>query len=83
MISDTNTFSFVAESLGGAFDCLFSLADAHHVEHVCIREVSGFQFVHVTTNAHIDCVFEAISATEDDLMRTSLRHLGPVEDISE
>ena len=80
MTTDLNTFSFVAESLGGVFDFLSSLTDDHHVQHVCIRDFSGIQLVHVTTDAHIDCVFDAMFATDDDLMLPSLRHLGRIED---
>jgi hypothetical protein len=83
MISDINTFTFVANSLGNVFDFLISLADGHHVEHICIRDFSGFQVVNVTTNAHIDCVFDAVCATDDDLMRETLRHYGLVEDVPE
>jgi len=83
MTSDLSTFTFVAESLAGAFDALNNLADAHHVGHVCIREVSGFRVVHVTTNAHIDCVLDAAVATDDDLIRASLRQLGWAEDVAE
>ncbi len=81
MIPEVNTFSFVAESLGGVFDCLISLADAHALKYVCIREVSGFQVVHVTTNAGIDCVFDAVAAADDEVMLTSLRHLGQLEEV--
>ncbi len=83
MISDVNSFSFVAESLGGVFDCLIRLADAHSLEHVCIRGVSGYQVVRVTTNADTDCVFKAIAEMGDDVMHVSLRRLPLVGDVSE
>lgn len=83
MITVTNTFSFVAKSLGNVFDVLINFADDHHVEHICIRDFSGFQVVNVTTNAHIDCVFDAVFATDDDLVRETLRHFGHAEDVPE
>lgn len=83
MISDTNEFLFVTESLGNAFDVLVSLSDGHHVEHICIRKASGFHVVNVVTNAHIDCVCDAIFAIDDGLMSASLRHYEHVEDVPE
>jgi len=46
-------------------------------------EMCGKAGVNVTTNAHIDCVFDAVFATDDDLMGASLRRVGHVEDVPE
>ena len=80
MIVELNRFSFVAESVWSVFNFMSELADEHHVQAFDVREIAQVQLVHVTTDAHIDCVFDAMFATDDDLMLPSLRHLGRIED---
>jgi hypothetical protein len=80
MIAEVNRFSFVAESVWSVFNFMSELADEHHVQAFDVREIAQVQLVHVTTDAHIDCVFDAMFATDDDLMLPSLRHLGRIED---
>ena len=80
MIVELNHFSFVAESVWSVFNFMSELADEHHVQAFDVREIAQVQLVHVTTNAHINCMLEAMFATHDELMLPTLRQIGRVED---
>jgi hypothetical protein len=79
MTTDFNRFSFVSESLGDVFDFLFILAEDHYVQTFDVREISGVQLVHVTTDAQMNCMLDAMFAGDDELMLPTLRQLGRVE----
>ena len=80
MIVELNRFSFVAESVWSVFDFMSELTDDHHVQAFEVREIAQVQLVRVTTDARMNCMLEAMFATDDELMLQTLRQIGWVED---
>ncbi|MCG3773607.1 MAG: hypothetical protein JW395_0416 [Nitrospira sp.] len=80
MIAEVNRFSFVAESVWNVFDFMSELTDDHYVQAFEVREIAQVQLVRVTTDARMNCMLEAMFATDDELMLQTLRQIGRVED---
>jgi hypothetical protein len=77
MIGEFSRYSFVAESVYSVFNAISNLADGHQIERVNVRSVRNFQMVWLTTNACRQCVVEAMSGEDDELMLPTLRQLQP------
>jgi len=80
MIAEVNRFSFVAESVWNVFDFMSELTDDHYVQAFEVREIAQVQLVRVATDARMNCMLEAMFATDDELMLQTLRQIGRVED---
>ena len=77
MIGEFSRYSFVAESVYSVFNAICNLADGHQIEEFDVRSVRDVQMVSLTTNARLQCVVEAMSGEDDELMLSTLRQLQP------